>query len=186
MKKLLFIFFACVTIAGTAQEDAINDIRTHYKIMEELIKACDKTSESTTCSLYNNINITNAGNEPWQVAGTYKKEVQFWYSDNPWKCDECGKDGIHVLKKVISSEQSGLTIIYKEFLFQNGKLVLYFVKILGEKTTEEYRYYYQNDILIEHLESGNTMNGEEAAKRYKEVILQKAKTLQEEFLLGFK
>ena len=186
MKKLLFILLVSISMNAKSQEEAINNIRKHYKKIGDQIKECKKENNKGLCSLYNNINLTNSGNQQWRSSGNYKKEVQFWYNDSPWNCDECGEDGINVLKKVVSSEQAGLTITYKEWLFKGGKLIFYFVKILGENQTEEYRYYYQNDILIKHIEGGNAMNGEEAAKRFKEVILQKAKNLQKEFLLGFK
>ncbi|MBL4593376.1 MAG: hypothetical protein JKX68_06120 [Flavobacteriales bacterium] len=185
MKKLLFILSLCISINATAQEDAIKSIHTYYKTISKQIEACKKTKKDTSCLLYCNTNITNSGNNEWTGSGNYKKEVQFWYEDNPKQCDSCGENGVNVLKKVISSEQAGLTTYYKEFLYDDGKLTFYYIKITGEQQIEEYRYYYQNDILIKHIEIGNTMNGEEAAKRFKELILQKSKFLQKEFILSF-
>jgi hypothetical protein len=186
MKNLFIILLGCVSISAIAQDEAIKNIREHYNSIGKQIDACNKKTEEVPCSLYSNLNLTNAGNNEWRGSGNYKKEVQFWYNDSPRNCDKCGKEGINVLQKVIISEQVATTIYFKEFVYQNGKLVFYYIKIHGEQQAEEYRYYYKNDILIKHIESGNTMNGEEAAKKYKEVILLKAKTLQQEFLLGFK
>ena len=166
-------------------QDAIDDIRAYYKTIGEQINACKKEGNGENCALYSNLSITNTGGQTWRASGNYKKEVQFWYDDSPRLCDECGEGGINVLKKVICSEQSGLTTSYKEWLFKDGKLIFYYIKSSGEQN-EEYRYYYQNDVLIKHIESGNTMNGDDAAKKYKEFILQKAKNLQQQFLLGFK
>ncbi len=168
-----------------AQEDAIKSIRSHYKNIGKQITACKNTKENAACALYCNTNLTNSGNNQWRGSGNYKKEVQFWYTDSPKSCDECGEDGVNVLKKVISSEQAGTAVYYKEFLYDKGKLVFYYIKISTKQQEEEYRYYYQNGVLIRHIESGNAMDGKEAAKKYKELILQKSKLLQKEFLLSF-
>jgi hypothetical protein len=184
--KIFFsISFSFLLAINVSAQSAIEDIRAHYKTIGKQIATCKQKKIDKPCSLYSNMCITNAGDLSWRASGNHKKEVQFWYEDSPRYCDECGKEGINVLKKVISSEQTGLTTTYKEWLYKAGNLIFYYIKISGEQT-EEYRYYYQNDKLIKHIEAGNTLDGDEAAKIYGDVILQKGKSLQQQFLISFR
>ncbi len=183
--KLLSVltFFLAGSFYVHAQNE-VSEIRSYYNTIGKQIIQCKTDKEN--CQLYSNLNITNTGNLSWRASGTYKKEVQFWYNDSPRNCEECGKEGINVLKKVMSSEIAGLYTTYKEWLYKDGKLIFYYIKTTGEKT-EEYRYYYQDDSLIKHLETGNTIKSDDKSiKIYSEMILQKAKILQQQFLLNFK
>lgn len=164
----------------TAQD--IQHIRKQYSQYTAQISDCQDTGDE--CSLYCNTQTTNSLNQVWRGVGEYKSETKFWYDDNPSHCDECGIDGINVLKMVTSETYSSLVSVHEEWLFSEGKLIFYYLKTIDEDT-DEYRHYYEGDTLILYKENGISMAVREVSEKYLEGVKLKVDNLQKSFLLSF-
>lgn len=163
-------------------QDAISNIRSHYKVYTKQITNCKAQSEN--CVLYSNTLMLNSGKQHWRAVENYNKEITFWYDDSPEHCYECGKNGINSLKFVSSSAISGTSKIYNEWLFKEGMLVFHYLKIDGEYPSE-IRYYFDDNILIRYIENGEQTNGSAAHAKDTDNIKNKAQQLQKSFLLAF-
>jgi hypothetical protein len=144
MKFLVVLLMVVLSTESFSQNEDVDYIRNLYKRVSEQIRLCN---ESETCYLYqNNLNFNTLGGE-WRAVGNYSKKIIFWYTDDPTHCDECGQEGMDVLKKIEIEEISGLYPYHYELLFDKGNLVFYFLR--GES---EYRYYFRNSTLIRYME----------------------------------
>ncbi len=184
MKNKLIVLISITLFGGfnSIAQDAVSTIRSHYKLYSQQIEDCKTSKEN--CQLYSNSCTINAENQPWRGIGEYKKEITFWYDDSPTHCDECGNNGINTLKLVSSTTTSGLTTSYEEWLFKKGELIFYYLKNTGEYESE-FRYYYDDGVLIRYIENGTQLEGNAALAKDSDKIKSNAGNLQKLFLLGF-
>ena len=167
-------------ICSTGQD--IQQIRKLYNMYAAQISACESGAEE--CELYCNTQKTNALNQVWRGVGAYSSTLKFWYDDSPSNCDECGEDGIYVLKKVVKETVSGQYIIHEEWLFSNGELTFYYLKNNEEQMIED-RLYLANGKPFLYSENGVETDLNALSNEYLAGLLSKAKNLQKLFLLGF-
>ena len=181
--RWIFLITFCLIMVDLKAQESISLIRAHYKQVTEQISNCSNGDEES-CSLYSNTLTLNSGDLPWRGVGDFSKEVTFWYDDRPRNCDDCGVKGINVLKMITSRQRSAASIYYEEWLFDDGVLVFYYLKTSGEEA-DEYRYYYNEEVLIKYVKNNLETEDEKAATGEMKSIKIKAKNLQQSFLLSF-
>ena len=181
MRRIIFVISILTPLILLA--DDLQTIRSWYKQVNDGIKLC--IEKSPECSWYQNELIINKDMLGWRAVGNYKKTVNFWYDDDPAKCDECGEEGLGVLKKVevkVDSEYK----TWMEFLFKEGKLIFFYYKYERGEEQQQLRFYFREGILIEHKESVQP-EGEFPAysKKDNQKVLKMAMKYQQLFLNGF-
>jgi len=171
----ILVAFCTLNSICYGQSD-INNIRNQYGEINDLIEQC---RNKEVCALYQNTLEINSGNGSWRAVGTYSKNVTFWYNDDPDLCDECGENGIGVLRKIEIEEWSGVYKSSYEFLFSKGELIFYYLK-----NSDEYRYYFKNTMLIRYQENSLIISIDGIENSTVERIQKQGGTLQQLFLLS--
>lgn len=175
MKLTLLVVLCIANVICYSQNSDIENIRNHYKEVNDLIEECRKEEE---CNLYQNMIKINSNNGSWRGIGKYTKNITFWYNDSPKLCDECGKNGIGVLKKIEIEEWSGIYKFNYELIFDKGDMIFYYLK-----KEDEYRYYFKEAILIRYMENSEVMPKDKIQNPTIESVKKKGKMLQQLFLL---
>ncbi|MBN4065931.1 hypothetical protein JYT51_01200 [Candidatus Amoebophilus asiaticus] len=174
--KLTLLVTLCITNAICySQNSVIENIRNHYKEISDLIEKCRKEKE---CDLYQNTIEINSMNGSWRGVGTYSKNITFWYNDDPKLCDECGENGIEVLRKIEIEEWSGVYKFNYELIFDKGSIIFYYLK-----NTNEYRYYFKESMLIKCMENSEIITKDKIQNSTIEKIKKQGRSLQQLFLL---
>lgn len=158
--SFLLVFFAIVTVS--AQHDKVLEIREYYKA----VKAHSGNAEQDSIWYYSDQIIRNTNDHQWRAIGIFHDTLTFWYSDlmeASMQENNNTNDSAWALVLVTSSAQmSGITQ-YREWLFQDGKLVFHFDKMNGydPESTWEYRYYFDNNKLIRTMSGGQIIQFDE-------------------------
>lgn len=161
----------------------MQEIRTHYANIDELVRECETDTEN--CGLYQNELVVNTAGQDWRAVGSYKKTVEFWYTDDPTKCDECEKEGLSTLEKVIVREAGSTYTSLREYLYKQGELIFIYKKDDGEYGLEEMRYYYSEGILIRYQLNTDVLDVSEVDQRLEQYLLKQSKNYQQVFLNSF-
>ena len=175
MRLTLLVAFCISNAVCYSQNSDIKNIRNHYVEINGLIEKCNKEGE---CALYQNTIKINSNNGSWRAVGRYSKNITFWYEDDPKLCDECGENGIGVLRKIEIEEQSGVYKFNYELIFEKGNLIFYY-----SKNGNEYRYYFKKSMLIRYMENSEIITKDKIQSSTIETIKKEGRRLQQLFLL---
>ncbi len=175
MRLTLLVIWCIASTICYSQNSDIKNIQYHYKEISDLIEKCRKEEE---CGLYQNTIKINSKNGYWRAVGIYSKNITFWYNDDPKLCDECGENGIGVLRKIEIEEWSGVYKFNYELLFEKGNLIFYYLK-----NSNEYRYYFKESMLIRYMENSEIFTKDKIQNSTIETIKKQGRRLQQLFLL---
>ena len=178
MKKYFLSFILMSPVLIYAQ--SIQEIRSHYKAIADLIADCE-----SECSLYKNELIVNSNNGSWRAVGTYSKSVEFWYTDDPTKCDECVLGGLSVLEKVVVREAGSTYKSLTELLFKNGVLIFCYRKNEDEEGLNEQRFYFEKGTLIRYQLNGDVLTPSASDEGMNRYIARQSDGYQKVFLNSF-
>ena len=144
--SIILLIISQIQLLG--QDNYIQGIKDYYTQVTEAIKICQSSDEvdKMDCGFYKTELMVNPDAIAWRGSGSFSRKIEIWFDDDPKYCDECGKDGVGVVKKIIMDERSALNKYHYEFLYKNGKLIFHYeqqavVGYDGEEKKKEYRYY---------------------------------------------
>jgi len=162
MKYFLFIISLFAAIHSSAQHDKVLEIREYYKT----VKAHSENAVQDSIWYYSDQIIRNTNNQQWRAIGIFHDTITFWYSDlmdASVRDNNTTSDSAWALVLVTNSAQMSGINQYREWLFQDGKLVFHYDKMNGydPESTWEYRYYFDNDKLIRTMSGGQIVSFDE-------------------------
>jgi hypothetical protein len=147
-----------IILAGGAlwsqnQDQRITAIRALSAKIESQITLANKEAEGGSPSgFYCTEVFLNSRNGSWRAVGNYYRKTLFWHTDEPRFAVQEERTGAAVLVKVETHEGAAITSLFKDFLFDEGKLVFAYVQTrMGEGPMEERRYYFDGGRLIRFM-----------------------------------
>ena len=158
MRKILLLLSLVflINIAFCQNADIEHIRKVYYKAVDDIKKSREEGYEG---SLYCNTQETNKYGKSWRAVGNYNEKVEFWYDDDPGHHEE---NPAEVLYMVIVTGESAAYGYYKEFVFENGKLIFAFEKYRNEEEPDELRYYYKNEELIKRVVNKDELENDES------------------------
>jgi hypothetical protein len=152
VKKTGIAFMICFlfgAVAVSAEDEAIGEIK---KLYAETAAAIARARNGEAGGLYCNELTVNSLNGSWRAVGNYLKKAVFWYSDQPEFAVASGMGAATVLAKVEVSELAAVRSLYREFLFEGGKLVFLFrSEKMSDGTAKEERIYFKDGRPLLHM-----------------------------------
>lgn len=169
--------------AAGAQDDPVAAIQKRYaQIRETIATALKAEKEGVGAGLYATELITNSHNAPWRAVGNYRKQMTFWYTDQPEFAvhDNLAPEG--VLAKIDVRIEAAVRRENEEYLFDRGKLVFYFHRVqYGDDPAQETRFYFREGKVIRALSGTKPLDDKPDAS----AVLRSADTLVKVFLASF-
>jgi hypothetical protein len=141
-----------------AEDQVIREIRSYYNKISSEITRCNHSAElseqqdSTACRLYLVEISENQLNAPVAVVGIYQRTIRRWY-DLSCSSETEGngyEPKAQTLVRIEIKGQRSAVNWYEEYLYKGGKPLFYFRK----SDFGEYRYYFDNDALVQFTEKG--------------------------------
>lgn len=172
MRKQIFtVLILIYSLTCLSQIDQINNIREHYKDVNQKISTClESVEDEFYCDFYCNEIKLNTNNKSWRALGIFNKTIRFWYSDSPHFMPLIEKREQDALQKVEITELISDRESYTEILYKEGELIFYFYKdVSGFNEHIEERFYFSKGKLIRYLEN-QTDKTEEADVRHVDFV----------------
>ncbi len=165
-----------------AQDDYIQEIKDYYDQVAKAIKICNSIDEidKMDCGLYKTELTVNSDGIDWGGSGNFSRMIEIWFDGDPKYCDQCGENGIGVVKKITMDEQSALNKYHYEYLYNNGRLIFHYEKqevvgYDGEEKKMEHRYYLDEIGLGRYIANQRIYNRGEIS----EEVFEKIKKIKE-------
>ena len=181
MRILLILFLLAFFLNVFSQQEKIQEIKDYYYDIKTWINAKDPDSLMYS-GYYHDVKMRNVNNSPWRAVGIYNDTTHYYYNDemeaeNREGNTENSKSWALVL--VIESSQHSIMFHYREWLYEDGKLLFYYDRFTGydEESTYEYRYYFDDKKLIQFMDGSEIKEFEDDL----EVIFNSAESKQAEF-----
>ncbi|MDD8026853.1 MAG: hypothetical protein PHI34_10080 [Acidobacteriota bacterium] len=180
---LIALSGAVLTSAQTS-DPRLAAIRALSADIEARIATANKEAEGMSPGgFYCTETWINSRNGSWRAVGNYYQKIQFWHTDEPGFAAAEGLPEKAVLVKAEVHEAAAIRTYYRDFLFDDGRLVFVYIKERsGDGPFEERRYYFDKGKLF-RFQLGTEVKAEvpDAA-----AILREAESLQARFLALFR
>ena len=139
--------------AAGAQDDPVAAIQKRYAEVRARIELALKAEkEGVGAGLYATELVTNSHNAPWRAVGNYRKNITFWYTDQPEFAVNENLPPEAVLAKIDVQIEAAVRRENEEYLFDRGKLVFNFHRVqYGDEPPQETRFYFREDKVIRAL-----------------------------------
>jgi len=181
---LLWMLLLSHTIIVSAQDEKLKIIRQHYTDVNEKIAKSKLPNEEGWGNYYSNEVIVNSHNGSWRALGNYLNKITFWYTDQPSMQENFNKSELSVLVKIEITSTAAATKTNEEFLYDDDKLVFYYIVTNpGSDMSQEYRYYFSDEKLFRYQENKEVIKNPEETSIVQ--VLKRSKQLQTLFLQTF-